>query len=156
MKKNPILNAKPLDPRPQFNLWAPGDYMSTCFKCGCIFLGDKRAQNCADCAYGCTVEECAESVWSKPKVGIDTEEIYITRKEYEKLLADQAMLETILKATTQLISGPESKIEPDLTTCPNCGGPADNGFNRYVPPEPYWCTKCEARATRNMKNDENE
>lgn len=32
--------------------------------------------------------------------------------------------------------------EPDLFTCPNCGGEADNGFSRSVPPSPYWCTKC--------------
>ncbi len=31
----------------------------------------------------------------------------------------------------------------DITKCPNCGGPADNGFSREIPPNPYWCTKCE-------------
>lgn len=30
----------------------------------------------------------------------------------------------------------------DLSTCPGCGGPADNGFSRDVPPSPYYCTKC--------------
>ena len=30
----------------------------------------------------------------------------------------------------------------DLTRCPNCGGPADNGHDREVPPSPYWCSKC--------------
>ena len=30
----------------------------------------------------------------------------------------------------------------DLTRCPNCGGPADNGHDREVPPNPYWCSKC--------------
>lgn len=34
--------------------------------------------------------------------------------------------------------------EPDLERCPNCGGPADNGFDRSWPhPNPYWCTRCE-------------
>jgi hypothetical protein len=100
-------------------------------------------------------------------VGIDTEEIYITRKEYEELLVDHVTLETIFKGIDRLIYGSvnnakafrkqlKEEKEQDLSTCPNCGGPADNGFNRYVPPSPYWCTKCEAIATRNMKNDENE
>lgn len=32
----------------------------------------------------------------------------------------------------------------DLTKCPKCGGPADNGHDRCHPPNPYYCTKCEA------------
>ena len=30
----------------------------------------------------------------------------------------------------------------DLDKCPNCGGPADNGHDRCIPPSPYFCTKC--------------
>ncbi len=30
-----------------------------------------------------------------------------------------------------------------LDYCPNCGGPADNGNDRCLPPNPYFCTKCE-------------
>lgn len=37
---------------------------------------------------------------------------------------------------------PQPDMETDLNVCPNCGGPADNGFDRCVPPNPYWCTKC--------------
>lgn len=33
---------------------------------------------------------------------------------------------------------------PDLSKCPRCGGPADNGHDRCVPPSPYLCTKCQA------------
>ncbi len=33
--------------------------------------------------------------------------------------------------------------KPDLSTCPKCGGPADNGHDREFPPNPYFCTKCE-------------
>ena len=32
--------------------------------------------------------------------------------------------------------------EPDLSRCPNCKGPADNGHDRCIPPNVYWCTKC--------------
>ena len=30
----------------------------------------------------------------------------------------------------------------DLNICPNCGGEADNGFDRGYPPNPYYCKKC--------------
>jgi len=33
--------------------------------------------------------------------------------------------------------------QPDINTCPTCKGPADNGFDRCLPPNPYQCTKCE-------------
>ena len=32
----------------------------------------------------------------------------------------------------------------DLSKCPGCGGPSDNGHDRCIPPNPYYCTKCEA------------
>ena len=32
----------------------------------------------------------------------------------------------------------------DLSRCPQCGGPADNGHDRSIPPNPYLCTKCMA------------
>ena len=31
-----------------------------------------------------------------------------------------------------------------LNHCPKCGGPADNGHDRCLPPSPYFCTKCMA------------
>ena len=34
--------------------------------------------------------------------------------------------------------------ERDVTKFPNCGGEADNGFDRDFPPSPYLCTKCMA------------
>jgi hypothetical protein len=34
--------------------------------------------------------------------------------------------------------------EPDLSRCPQCNGPADNGHDRSIPPNPYLCTKCMA------------
>ncbi len=33
--------------------------------------------------------------------------------------------------------------EDDITKCPKCGGPADQGFDRCVPPSPYYCSKCD-------------
>lgn len=36
---------------------------------------------------------------------------------------------------------------PDTTkmVCPRCGGPADNGHDRCLPPNPYNCTKCKGK-----------
>lgn len=36
----------------------------------------------------------------------------------------------------------QERLNNDLARCPNCGGPADNGHDREVPPNPYWCSKC--------------
>ena len=36
------------------------------------------------------------------------------------------------------------QAEQDLSRCPQCNGPADNGFDRSIPPSPYLCTKCMA------------
>lgn len=41
-----------------------------------------------------------------------------------------------------------------LDHCPRCGGPADNGNDRMVPPNPYNCTKCEKEIIeRGMKGE---
>ena len=41
-----------IDTRPKNGAWAPGDYMGKCDRCGREYQGDKRARNCAPCAYG--------------------------------------------------------------------------------------------------------
>lgn len=38
----------------------------------------------------------------------------------------------------------QEQAEPDISLCPQCNGPADNGFDRSFPPSPYLCTKCMA------------
>lgn len=39
----------------------------------------------------------------------------------------------------------ELEGEPDTTRCPDCGGQADNGFDRCLPPNPYSCSKCQQK-----------
>jgi len=52
---------------------------------------------------------------------------------------------------------PSPNDTPDLDKCPVCGGPADNGHDRCFPPNPYYCTKCQASvcATNLEKEIEN-
>jgi hypothetical protein len=40
------------DRRKKLGGWGPGRYQCRCIECNTIFLGDKRAVVCADCAYG--------------------------------------------------------------------------------------------------------
>lgn len=40
-----------IDKRPKRKRWAPGNYSAKCLDCGKSFTGDKRATQCADCAY---------------------------------------------------------------------------------------------------------
>ena len=42
------------DMRPKLNGWAPGGYINKCFNCDNEFIGDKRAVECALCAYDAT------------------------------------------------------------------------------------------------------
>jgi hypothetical protein len=39
------------DLRPKKGGWAPGHYTCRCCRCASRFTGDKRAWECADCAY---------------------------------------------------------------------------------------------------------
>ena len=48
---NPPIFPDDKDERPLKDGWAPGNYYNTCFKCSMEFIGDKRACQCAPCAY---------------------------------------------------------------------------------------------------------
>jgi DNA-directed RNA polymerase subunit RPC12/RpoP len=45
------------DRRPKKNGWAPGFYLGPCRDCGNEFEGDKRASQCANCAYNTPIKE---------------------------------------------------------------------------------------------------
>lgn len=59
-----------------------------------------------------------------------------------------AAFEAALAPKEAQVNGPVNDpgiIEPDidLSKCPKCGGPADNGHDRCLPPSPYYCSKCQ-------------
>ena len=49
---------------------------------------------------------------------------------------------------TALRASLAQQTKPDLSRCPQCNGPADNGFDRSFPPIPYLCTKCMAEPVK--------
>ena len=48
---------------------------------------------------------------------------------------------TLDEAISNLMDFKDEEKEA-LGACPKCGGEADNGFDRCLPPNPYHCTKC--------------
>ena len=48
----------------------------------------------------------------------------------------------VLMAINEVVDKLAEDVAHELDVCPNCGGDADNGFSRDVPPAPYYCTKC--------------
>ena len=61
--------------------------------------------------------------------------------------APGAKVRTAIAALRAALARPE----PDLSRCPQCGGPADNGHDRELPPNPHWCTRCLANARDDWK-----
>jgi len=56
-----------------------------------------------------------------------------------------ALVEDAMQKFTDVNQELEAALaEPDLSRCPQCGGPADNGHDRCIPPNSYFCTKCMA------------
>lgn len=53
-----------------------------------------------------------------------------------------------------LYRGSPLKLRKSLGVCPGCGGQADNGHDRCVPPSPYYCTKCGTDPLKSEKNKE--
>lgn len=65
-------------------------------------------------------------------------------EEHENLGKHNTRLEA--KAAIKALTGEATESETDLSRCPKCGGPADNGIDRCLPPSPYFCTKCTGEA----------
>ena len=41
----------------------------------------------------------------------------------------------------------------DLSKCPKCGGYADNGHDRCLPPSPYYCIRCDPNSAVGYNDD---
>ena len=105
--------------------------------------------NCTKCTEA--VEDDKYPVFKTHEViDIDTGKIICTLPIIGegKLPTYRCYIRPVIKAAEDdkypaLAPGPTLKPEePDLSKCPNCGGPADNGNDRCVPPNAYNCTKC--------------
>lgn len=71
----------------------------------------------------------------------------MTDEELVKLLwPTRADAEAAFKRILDSAFPVREQPEPNISKCPKCGGPADNGHDREIPPNPYYCTKCEQPA----------
>jgi hypothetical protein len=76
---------------------------------------------------------------------IDLEEVR------DALTVDIAKIQTRIDQIREALRAPTPReielSQPGyLSRCPGCGGLADNGFDREVPPNVYACSKCVAKA----------
>ena len=77
--------------------------------------------------------------------GFWTTEAVLRNYEWYEDLEDSEPLDRHPPTHWQKLGPSPAGIEepaPDISLCPNCGGPADNGHDRCVPPSPYFCAKC--------------
>lgn len=63
-----------------------------------------------------------------------------------KSIAANTCCDTCQEAKLVAQSALSALEQPRLETCPKCGGVADNGHDRELPPNPYLCSKCEQPA----------
>ena len=77
-----------------------------------------------------------------------TEHMEIARHALERVSTGQTrnIGEEIIEGLEAIRDHPEKLKRIDCTqngnTCPGCGGPADNGHDRSIPPNPYYCVAC--------------
>ena len=65
------------------------------------------------------------------------DQIRAIQREYQKAI------EPFVKELCRIRSlRPMPPVYFDLSKCPSCGGPADNGHDREFPPNVYACTRC--------------
>lgn len=101
------------DTRPAYGAWAPGKYYNRCTECGCQFAGDKRATNCADCAYA-----------AKPMKIIETSRTVIENKLLAALNDDSSKVAALLteQDVSDLIHGLEGYMETRTAGVPPTDG----------------------------------
>jgi len=63
-----------------------------------------------------------------------------TKKDFLQETYEE-LLDAVVYLRTELQLRRQNKLTEDLN-CPEYGGNADNGFDRCIPPSPYYCTKC--------------
>jgi hypothetical protein len=89
--------------------------------------------------WGWMISENGEAhAWKKPPISDSAMEYFQSFKPTPAL----AMLDCLLQVKEYEWEGSVELSGADIDKCPQCGGPADNGHDRELPPNPYVCTKC--------------
>jgi hypothetical protein len=86
---------KERDPRPHRLGWAPGDYLNRCRDCQRKFVGDKRARQCADCAYAAPDPVVTAPEQPTPQTALD-----VAHRVRNRLAADFFL--TLIEAATEI------------------------------------------------------
>ena len=104
---------------------------------------------------GCIGHDCEEC---QTRIAKDASHRSTAQKVDMKMVIDRAVVEQALHVAESagypvalikaLRAALTQQAEPDLSRCPQCNGPADNGFDRSIPPSPYLCTKCMAEPVK--------
>jgi len=84
--------------------------------------------------------------------GIEQTKTFLSKQEPAHLFVDEfCRLQAVLTQANNVI-----EHDPDINVCPECGGEADNGFDRCLPPSPYVCTKCQDKQATNKEGGKDE
>ena len=75
------------------------------------------------------------------KVGApNVEKLVLSALATGEEIAMRRVLERVSTEQTRTQNGNKDTQGPHV--CPGCGGPADNGHDRSIPPNPYYCVAC--------------
>ena len=102
--KKPIpisLLLKEKDERPQKGMWAPGDYTRACCTCHSYFIGDKRALQCATCAYNTTLNNLYPEKSTENKTPLENEILELLKKRAN--MPHEYINPNFLSAITELL-----------------------------------------------------
>lgn len=78
--------------------------------------------------------------WLRDQTATDDIGIAMKTSCINGMLSNAENIDNYIDAAMKLGAG---GMAPDLNTCPQCGGEADQGHDRECPPNPYLCSKCQ-------------
>jgi len=120
-----------------------------CYNCGVVhdttdWVVGSEYWKCAECSQFAYQEN-----WAAVKEEIDISKIEIG----DEIQGTQGLWRTVMGmnylsfdcGSHAVLKSHVIAHRPKDDTCPKCGGEADNGFDRQVPPNAYYCTKCESK-----------
>ena len=75
-------------------------------------------------------------------------------EEYNEKQKSLRQMQLRAEAEEEIRESQHETGEYDLLACPGCGGEADQGYDRCLPPAPYYCSKCDPPSKSKERGDE--